>query len=194
MPIVVLLIVSVLAIGFVIKKNLKWQSPEVSEQFIDPYASLKSYQNSTYGFTIKYPKNWFIKKYQDYAVDFYSQDPKEATPGAIKVRFSALSEKADINEFEKIEKLEANHEIREPLDVKSIITKIKNLEIAANPAVEFEINRNFSALEGPRTEYSHVYEIKKGEAILKFISSDETKDKQQGVDRIFERMMSSIKF
>lgn len=160
----------------------------------DPYRGWKTYKNNTYGFTIRYPREWHVLEYQDYAANFYDTDPKEATPGAIKVRFLRSQEKADLAEFEKIYNAKNSQEIREYLDVKSIITKIRNLEIAGNSEVEYEINRNFSALEGPKTEYSHVYEIDKEGTILKFISSDQTKELQQQFDPIFVQMIKSLKF
>ena len=195
-PIVVLLTIAVIVAGFlVLQKGIKNQNqvqPPQASPSPDPYPGWKTYKNSTYSFTIRYPKKWFIKQYGDYAANFLDQDPKEATPGAIKVRYSALTEKTDTSEFEKIYKTDPSVNIREPLDVKSIITKVKNLEIGKLPAVDYTINRNFSALEGPKTEYSHVYEIKKDNAVLKFIASDETRDLEQKVDPTFQQMINSL--
>ena len=162
----------------------------------DAYSGWKTYRNSTHGFSIRYPKEWFIKSYQDYAADFLATDPqnREASPGAIKVRYLHLTEKVDLDEFEKIQKSEAGKDIYEPLDVKSVINKVRNLEMRGNPTVEFYINRQFSALEGPKTEFSHVYEIKKDEAILKFFSYALDKDSHLRTDPIFQKMISSLKF
>lgn len=160
----------------------------------DPYFGWKKYENKTYKFSIRYPKDWFVKEYQDYAANFYDTDPKEATPGATKVRFLKAQEKQDLSEFEKIQKTESGKEIREPLDVKSTITKIRNLDISDYSAVEYEINRHFTALEGPTTEYHHMYEIKKEDIILEFTSNATTKEEQQKVDEIFKKIISSLKF
>ena len=162
----------------------------------DAYSGWKTYRNSTHGFSVRYPKEWFIKSYQDYAADFLATDlqNQEASPGAVKVRYLHLTEKVDLDEFEKIQKSEAGKDIYEPLDVKSVINKVRNLEMGGNPTIEFYINRKFSALEGPKTEFSHVYEIKKDEAILKFFSYALDKDSHQKVDPIFQKMISSLKF
>jgi len=162
----------------------------------DAYGGWKTYKNSTHGFSVRYPKEWFIKSYQDYAADFLATDlqNQEASPGAVKVRYLHLTEKVDLDEFEKIQKSEAGKDIYEPLDVRSVINKVRNLEMGGNPTIEFYINRKFSALEGPKTEFSHVYEIKKDEAILKFFSYALDKDSHQKVDPIFQKMISSLKF
>jgi len=162
----------------------------------DPFGNWKTYKNKTHGFSIRYPKEWFIKPYQDYAADFLATDPRnqEASPSAIKVRYLHLTEKVDLNEFEKIQKSEVEKDIYEPLDVKSVISKVRNLEMQGNPAIEFYINRQFSALEGPRGEFSHVYEIKKGDTIFKFLSYAQTKVDHQQLDPIFQQMISSLNF
>ena len=162
----------------------------------DAYSGWKTYRNSTHGFSIRYPKEWFIKSYQDYAADFLATDlqNQEASPGAVKVRYLHLTEKVDLDEFEKIQKSEAGKDIYEPLDVRSVINKVRNLEMGGNPTIEFYINRKFSALEGPKTEFSHVYEIKKDEAILKFFSYALDKDSHLRTDPIFQKMISSLKF
>ena len=168
--------------------------PSTSTVIQDPYRTWKTYKNKTYGFTIRYPKQWFVKEYQDYAASFYNADPKEATPGAKKVSFLKTQETQDLAEFEKIRKAEINKEIWEPLDVKSIITKIRNLEIGNNPAVEYQINRNFSALEGPRGEHRHIYEINKDGTVIRFLTTAQTESEYKIFDPIFEKMISSIKF
>lgn len=162
----------------------------------DLFDSWKTYKNKTYGFSIRYPKEWYLKIYGDYGVDFWTINPalKEATPGAIAVRYSRLAEKIDQDEFERIFKSDPGATIYEPLDVRSVITKTKNLKIGENPTIDFTIDRTFSALEGPRTEFSHVYEINKNGQILRFISSAETKEEQKFRDSIFGQIISSIKF
>lgn len=159
-----------------------------------PYFGWKVYNNKTYNFTIRYPKQWHLKEYQDTGANFYNQDPQEATSAAIKVRFLASGEKADTNEFEKIEKLKEGQQLREPLDVKSTITKIKNFTAGSHPKIEYEIERFFSALQGPKTEFSHVYKINQNGIVLTFSSSDQTKEEQQKIDPIFKKMIESLKF
>lgn len=200
-PIIVLLVVLFASLASFTYLKFKNQSSTLSPlaqssaPYPDAYPGWKTYQNKTHDFSIRYPKQWFVKEYGDYAADFISTGPqKEASPAAIKVRYLHLTEKVDLDNFEKIYNSKEQEEIYEPLDVKSIITKIRNLEIGGNSEVEYEINRNFSALEGPKTEYSHVYEIKKGDAILKFIASGETKEHEQQIDPIFVRMIKSLKF
>ena len=83
----------------------------------------------------------------------------------------------------------------EPLDVHSQVTKNKNLNIGKYPAIDYVIDRAFSALEGPRGEYSHVVVIDKDGAYLKFISHAETKEDQVRFnDPTFSEIVSSIKF
>jgi hypothetical protein len=160
----------------------------------DPYGGWKTYKNKTYGFTVRYPRNWHVLEYQDYAANFYDTDPKEATPGAIKMRFLLAKDKQDLAEFARIYNAKEGQEIREPLDVKSIITKIRNLDISGYWAVEYEINRNFTALEGPKTEYHHMYEIKASDTIMEFVSDAFTKEEQLKTDQVFQKMISSLKF
>lgn len=199
-PIPILLILTIAVLGFfIIPKIITNQNKITSPSAIlnstpDPYPGWKTYKNSTLSFTIRYPRNWFVKEYQDYAAHFYDTEPNEATPGAIKVKFLSSQEKVDIAEFEKIAKLNPGQEIREPLDVKSIITKTSNLKVGDYQGIEYDINRNFTAPQGPRTEYRHIYEIKKDETILEFISTDQTKEAQQIFDPIFQQIISSIKF
>lgn len=200
-PIPILLILTVTFVGFfVAPKIINNQSQIANPSAIlnstpDPYGNWKTYKNSKQGFAIRYPKNLFIKEHVTDAVDFIN-DPnvQEATPAAIKVRYSSLTDTVDLKEFEKIQKADPAAEIREPLDVKSIITKIHNLKIGDYDAIEYAINRNFTALEGPKTEYRLIYEIKKDNTILEFISTEETKETQQIFDPTFQQMISSIKF
>ena len=165
-----------------------------SAQSVDPYGDWKVHEDQTDGFSIRYPPDWFTKIYSDSAVDFLDTNPQEATPNAIKVRLRTLRDKADAAEFEKIQKLEPESKIREPLDVVSTVTKIKNLSIGSHQAVEYVIDRSFSALEGPIKEYSHVYEINKEGEILKFQISAENQDQLQQLDPTFTKIISSIKF
>ena len=125
-----------------------------------------------------------------------ASDPniQEATPSAIKVRYSRSTDKADIAEFEKIYKAKVGQDIYEPLDVKSIINKNKNFEVSNYMAVDYFINRNFSAPEGPRTQHRHIYEINKDGTILSFLSTAQTEDEFKIFDPIFQKMISSLKF
>lgn len=195
----ILLILTIALVSFLIIPRINNQTQVSSPSVIldptpDPYSGWKTYKNSTYGFTLRFPRNWYVKEYRDYAAHFYDTDPSEATPGAIKVKFLKSQENVDTAEFEKIAKINPGQEIREPLDVKSTITKIRNLKIGDYEAVEYGINRNFTAPEGPRTEYRHIYEINKDNTILEFISTAETKEAQQIFDPLFGQMISSIKF
>jgi len=162
----------------------------------DAYSGWKTYRNKVYGFTIRYPKEWFIKEYGDWAADFLATDPniQEASPSAIKVRYSRSTDKVDLTEFEKIYKSKVGAGIYEPLDVKSIINKNKNFEVGEYAAVDYFINRNFSALEGPRTQHRHIYEINKDGTILRFLSTAGTEDEYRIFDLIFQKMISSLKF
>lgn len=163
----------------------------------DPYPNWKTYTNKTYGFSLRYPPQWNIKTYDDYSADFYTVDPnsREATPGAAAVRFLRSSEKADLNEFAKIQKLEEGSQFAEPLDVRSQVTKIKNFEIFGLDAIDYVIDRAFSALEGPRGEFSHIVSVNKEGTILKFVSRSENKEQQTRFsDPTFSQLISSIKF
>ena len=201
LPLILIALASIFITGIIYfrfkNKSSNQTAPAVSSPASpDAYSGWKTYRNSTHGFSIRYPKEWFIKSYQDYAADFLATDlqNQEASPGAVKVRYLHLTEKVDLDEFEKIQKSEAGKDIYEPLDVKSVINKVRNLEMGGNPTIEFYINRKFSALEGPKTEFSHVYEIKKDETILKFFSYALDKDSHLRTDPIFQKMISSLKF
>lgn len=163
----------------------------------DPYFGWKTYSNTKHKFTIRYPNGWYIREYGDFAANFVSVDPKieEASPSAIKVRYSYSGEDVDALEFEKIYKLGENQKILEPLDVKSEITKIKNFKIASYQAIDFQIERIFSALTGPKKEFTHVYEIEKQGSILRFSNSAATLDQQVKFNgELFSKMISSLKF
>lgn len=160
----------------------------------DPYGSWKIYQNKTYGFSLRYPEKWFVRQYQDYAADILDTDPKEATPGAVKARFLASDQEADLAEFEKLKKAKVGEAIREVLDAKSTITKVADLKIGNYPAIDFTRDRIFTALEGPRGEYSHIYKIRKEDSILTFQSNAETEAMQKRFDPIITKIFSSIKF
>ena len=162
----------------------------------DAYSGWKTYKNQAYGFAIRYPEEWFVKEYGDWATDFLATDSniQEASPSAIKVRYSRSTDKADIAEFEKIYKAKVGQDIYEPLDVKSIINKNKNFEVSNYMAVDYFINRNFSALEGPRTQHRHIYEINKDNTIIRFLATAQTENEFKIFDPIFQKMMSSLKF
>ena len=202
LPLVV--IIALIVIGslgyFYFKPRLNNQkaAPAASPAIaFDSYSGWKTYTNKTYGFSLRYPPQWNIKTYADYSADFYTVDPqsKEATPGTAVVRFLRSSEKADIAEFTKIQKLEEGSQFAEPLDVRSQVTKIKNFEISGLPAIDYVIDRAFSALEGPRGEFSHVISVNKDGIILKFVSRSDNKEQQTRIyDPSFSQIIFSIKF
>ncbi|MEX2028384.1 MAG: PsbP-related protein [Candidatus Curtissbacteria bacterium] len=169
------------------------QSPKADIERVLP--EWKSYENKTYNFSVKYPNEWFVRQFGDYAANFQVTDPErgEATAGAIQVKLSVLKEKVDQNEFEKIYNLGAGKEILEPLDVRSTITKIKNMEIDTKRGVEYVINRHFSALEGPKGQYTHVFAVAKDGVVLKFFSSADTKEEQK-FGSTLQKMIDSLKF
>ena len=196
---VLVIIVLALAFGamvFTYIRSQKTKQEQVKQDLIsrDPYYTWKTYDNRRLGFSVRYPKEWFVREYGDYAANFSVVDPKEATPGAIKVRFNKLSEKIDLQTFDRIYDLKPDATMYEPLDVRSVITKARSFDIGGNKAVEYSVDRIFSALEGPKTEYSHAYEVAKGDNVLKFISSDQDKEGEQRTDGIFQQMIASLKF
>ncbi len=200
-PPLVLVIAALAAGALVITKlnSSKYQTIQPTAQVEssqDPYPNWKTYKNKTYNFTIRYPRELFAKEYGDYAVDFLTVNPKlaEASPAAIRASYRSLKEPIDFGEFEKIYNAATGAKIYEPLDVVSIITKNSNMEFDNNPTVNFIVNRRFTALEGPKTQFSHVYEIKKGDAIMKFSSITETEDEHKNFDPIFQKIISSLKF
>lgn len=163
----------------------------------DPFEGMKTYINKTYGFSLRYPKDWNIKEYGDYSADFYDIDPsaKEATPGAARVRFIRAAEKIDIKEFDKLFKLEDGSQYAEALDVHSLVTKNQNFQIGNYPAVDYFTDRAFSALEGPRGEFTHTLIINKENTVLKFISKSPNREEQLRInDPTFSQITSSIRF
>lgn len=171
-------------------------TPSDSQISPDKYYGWKIYENKKNKFTIKYPTHWYVHEFSDLAANFQETDPKvrEATPAAIKVRFSAQSDPLALAEFEKIAKAQESEKIREPLDVVSIITKVRNFEIGASIAVQYTTDRTFTALEGPPKEYRHTYAIAKDGTILKFIATGNTKEELQNYEKLRELMIESLKF
>lgn len=197
-PIILIIAIAAVMVGiFLWSKNQREQRQEkVKEELIthDQYYNWKTYNNRSLGFSIRYPKEWYIREYGDYAANFTIVDPQEATPGAIRARFIKLSEKIDLSTFERIYNLAPGATMYEPLDVVSIITKIRNFDVSKNRAVEYSIDRNFSALEGPKTEHSHAFEIEKGQNILQFTASATTKEEENSWNDTLQQMIASIKF
>lgn len=177
------------------QKDKNLQNLQIVET--DQFPGWKTFRNKNPQFTIRYPQQWHMKEYGDYAADFIAVGPKEeeASPSAIKVRFSKSTEPADLKEFDKIYKLKDDQKILEPLDVRSELTKIKNFKVGSWDAIDFQIERNFSAPIGPRKEFSRVYEINREEVILKF--STHTQSQEELIkfnDTILSKMISSIYF
>lgn len=204
-PLVVFILLVILAVVLFNFKNItnrltSLTPPPPDYQNVLP--EWNTYQNRTYRFYIKYPDTWFVRTFGDYAANFQVTNPKlgEATPGAIRVKFSALTERADQDEFEKIVKSDPKVGIYEPLDVQSIITKVKNFEVnknkqsfSTNRGVEYTVNRRFSALEGPRGQFTHVYSLSKNGVVLKFFSSADTLEEEQKFDAIFQKMITTLR-
>lgn len=198
-PVFIVLIVAGSIMGALIYAHFGNNRPDQSvfeSPSPDPFQAWKTYQNQNLGFSLRYPKEWYVRQYQDYAANFIVVDPKvqEASPSAIRIRFNKLSESIDLKTFEKIYKLAPEETFFEHLDVRSKVVKIRNFDVEDARAVEYVIDRTFSALEGPKTEYSHVYEIEKNDIILKFSSSAATKEEELRSDGIFQQMVASIKF
>lgn len=198
-PIVIVLIVALSIVGVLIYAHFGNNKPDqsvVESPSPDPYQTWKTYQNQSHGFSLRFPKEWYVRQYEDYAANFIVSDPKvqEASPSAVRIRFNKLSESIDLKTFEKIYNLKPDETFYEPLDVRSKVVKIRNFETGSNRTVEYTIDRTFSALEGPSREYSHVYEIEKNDIILKFSSSAATKEEELRSDGIFQQMISTIKF
>ncbi len=175
------------------EKNL--QSSENAQ--IDEYPGWKVFTSPQHEFTIRFPKHWYIKEYGTYAADFVAVDPakQESSQAAALVRFLSSSEIADTGEFEQKHKLKDNQKILEHLDVKSQLTKNKNLNIGGYEAIDYQIERNFSAPVGPRKEYSQIYEINKDGVILKFSAHSKSADELiRFNDSTLSQMISSLKF
>lgn len=198
-PVVIVLIVAGSIIGALIYAkfgNNKSDQSVAESPSPDPYQDWKTYQNQNLGFSLRYPKEWYARQYQDYAANFIVVDPKvqEASPSAVRIRFNKLSESIDLKTFEKIYNLKPDETFYESLDVRSKVVKIRNFDTGPNRAVEYTIDRTFSALEGPKTEYSHVYEIARQDVILKFSASATTREEQSRGDGIFQQIIASLKF
>jgi hypothetical protein len=174
-----LIIFTLGALSFTANFSQKEKNRQISQNSeVDPLPGWKTYNNPEYKFTIRYPKQWYLKEYGAYAADCVASDPnmQEASPSAVLIRFLSLNEAADIRDFEKIHKLKDNQTILEPLDVKSTLTKNKNFKIGNHEAVDYQIERNFSAPVGPAKEFSRVYEINKEGTVLKFSAYSQTLD------------------
>lgn len=194
--VLLLLLMAAAFIGGIIylqtKSTVTTYQPQIT---LSPFDNWKTYTNKTYGFSIRYPKEWYVKEHSDYAADFWLSNPnsKEASPAAIAVRFSRLNDKADIKDFEKVYDLIDDETLRQTLDVKSIITKTRNFDVQGQRAIEYRVDRTFTALQGPKGEHRHIFEIEKSEVILSFLATASTREEFRW-DGLFQKMISSIKF
>lgn len=186
------------ALSFTANFSQKAKNQQISQNTeIDRFPGWKTFKDKSSGLTIRYPSQWYVREYGDFAADFVEDELKdqEASPSAVKVRFSKSRESADIREFEKIRKLKDKHLILEPLDVRSELTKNKNFKVAGFDAIDFQIERNFSAPVGPRKEFSRIYEINREDTVLKFSAYAQTLDEQISFnDATFSLMISSLNF
>lgn len=196
---VLLLIILGTALGVLIYSQdtgSKSPQPVISSSSPDPYQDWKTYQNQNLGFSVRYPKEWFVQEYGSYAANFTLTSPQiqESSSAAVRIRFNRLAESVDLKTFEKIYSLVPEETFFELLDVRSKVVKIRNFDVEGTRAVEYTVDRIFTALEGPKTEYSHVYEIEKEDVILKFSSSATVKEEELRGDGIFQQMIASFKF
>ncbi|GEM_PF-5172553 len=197
-PAIVFILLGILAVVILNFKNITNRFTSLAPpppEYQNVLPQWNTYINKTYRFYIKYPDKWYVRTFGDYAANFQTTDPKlgEATPGAIRVKFSALTEPADQNEFEIIARSDPKVGINEPLDVQSIINKVKNFEVNKNKSIEYVVNRRFSALEGPRGQFTHVYSVSKNGAVLKFFSNADSKDEEAKFDTIFQKMIATLR-
>lgn len=202
LPIVIvvstLIIFTLGALSFTANFSQKEKNRQIFQNTeIDRFPGWKTYENPGHEFTIRYPKQWFVVEYGDYAADFTAADPakKEASPAAVQIRFLRSGEAADIREFHMIRKLKENQTILEPLDVKSTLTKNKNFKIGNYEAIDFQIERNFTAPVGPAKEFTRIYEINKEGTVLKFSANAPTLEEHLRFnDTTFSLMISSLNF
>lgn len=174
------------------------QNPQKSKSAVpDAYPGWKTYINTKDNFTIRYPSEWYLREVGDFAADFLSTDPQkvEASPSAVKVRFLRSREKADLKEFEKIYNLDNSQRTLETLDVRSYLTKNKNLEIDGIRGIDFQIERTFSAPEGPPKEFTRVFEFNIDQTVLKFSTGSSVVEEQYQINVLrLEKIISSIRF
>lgn len=202
LPIVILGITLLVFTGGILIFRASFSQPAPNSQKTkaaapDAYPGWKTYANTKDNFTIRYPSEWYLREVGGFAADFLSTDPQkaEASPSAVKVRFLRSSEKADIKEFEKIHQLASGQRILEVLDVRSWLTKNKNLEIDGVRGIDFQIERTFSAPEGPPKEFTRVFEFNKDETILKFSTGNPVIEEQYKINELkLEKIISSIEF
>lgn len=196
--IAVILIWSIVFLVFKSKflDSINLLTPSSDQILIDKYYGWKSYENEKHKFTLEYPTHWYIREFGNLDANFQETDPQmaEATPAAIKVRFNAGSDPLFLKEFEKIDKAQEGEKIREPLDVVSIITKIRGFKVENSTALEYTTDRTFSALQGPPKEFRHTYAIAKDGTILKFIASAGTEEELKVYEKLFQQMIQSFKF
>ncbi|MEK9146735.1 MAG: hypothetical protein AAB639_00890 [Patescibacteria group bacterium] len=196
--IAVILIWSIVFLVFKSKflDSINLLTPSSDQILIDKYYGWKSYENEKHKFTLKYPTHWYVREFDNFDANFQETDPRmaEATPAAIKVRFNVGSDPLFLKEFEKIDKAQEGEKIREPLDVVSIITKIRGFKVENSGALEYTTDRTFSALQGPPKEFRHTYAIAKDGTILKFTASAGTEEELKVYEKLFQQMIQSFKF
>lgn len=158
----------------------------------DQYSGWNTYKNSAYNFSLRYPANWNFKENQGHLVEFFPPETGEASGGA-SLKFIASADALDKKEFEKVYKLEEGSQFAEPLDVRSQVTKTKNSQVGAYKATEYYTDRAFSAMEGPKGEYSHHFTVELDNLVLKFVSSSVNREEQLRFnDPTFEAVIKSL--
>lgn len=75
------------------------------------------------------------------------------------------------------------------------LTKNKNLEMDGVRGVDFQIERTFSAPEGPPKEFTRVFEFNIDETVLKFSTGSPIVEEQYKINELkLEKIISSINF
>lgn len=146
LSLVLLVVLIITAIGGIVYLNKSPQKPTPSspvdtsqspQPTPDETANWKTYTNKKYGFSIKYPPSLMFISNGDFNVDFYDKNSGQtnASPKDIKMRISVNQ---NARNFDKIYAARENTIIEEEQHAKdAIFTKVRNINIDSNKAVEF---------------------------------------------------------
>lgn len=193
-------------IAVLVLPSTKSQSPQVAAPTTMPptkeatpdasLANWKMYENTSAGFSIKYPSEWSLvkKPYEDPEPLFSNKNSFTPlnTPDEIRMSISAYSPNSSVCQsadgceapFNKFYAMQPNEKTA---GQKGEITKISNLLVDSMPAIKYKNQIGDSA-------YNLIYEIKSKNYYIFINIFTNNKDNQDNNMSLFDQILSTFKF